>query len=101
MNTPIFSGLFESTADVIREFHAPIDALDGSELLFAWYEYEDYSGDTFVLFRKDGELYEVNGGHCSCYGLEDQWEPTRTTKDAILMRNNVRPELRALLEEMS
>lgn len=28
-----------------------------------------------MLFEKDGKLYEVNGGHCSCYGLEGQWNP--------------------------
>jgi hypothetical protein len=67
----------------------------GLEVLFAAYEYVDYEGDAFVLFRKDGELYEVNGGHCSCYGLSersisgekpDQWEPEATTKEAVLHR---------------
>ncbi|MCY9107253.1 hypothetical protein [Bacillus atrophaeus] len=28
-----------------------------------------------MLFEKDGELYEVNGSHCSCYGLEGQYSP--------------------------
>lgn len=44
-------------------------------ILFASYTYEDYSGDAWVLFEKDGKLFEVNGSHCSCYGLEGQWEP--------------------------
>lgn len=52
-------------------------------MLFASYEYADYAGDAFVLFRKDGKLYEVNGGHCSCYGLEGQWEPEETTIEAL------------------
>ena len=30
-----------------------------------------------MLFEQNGELYEVNGSHCSCYGLEGQWEPDR------------------------
>lgn len=51
----------------------------GVEVLLASYSYENYSGDAFVLFRKDGKLYEVNGGHCSCYGLEGQWIPEETT----------------------
>ena len=55
----------------------------GIDVLFASYEYEDYQGDAFVLFRKDGKLYEVNGGHCSCYGLEGQWEPEETTIEAL------------------
>lgn len=44
-------------------------------ILFAYYLYEDYSGEAFVLFEQDGILYEVNGSHCSCYGLEEQWNP--------------------------
>ena len=28
-----------------------------------------------ILLEKDGKLYEVNGSHCSCYGLEEQWKP--------------------------
>lgn len=43
-------------------------------ILFASYVYEDYSGDAVVLFERDGKLYEVYGSHCSCYGLEGQWE---------------------------
>jgi hypothetical protein len=58
------------------------------DVLFAAYTYENYSGDAFVLFRKNGALYEVNGGHCSCYGLEQQWEPEETTKEVILKRLN-------------
>ena len=43
-------------------------------ILFAYYNYEDYSGKAWVLFEENGNLYEVDGGHCSCYGLENQWE---------------------------
>lgn len=45
------------------------------KILFATYTYANYSGDAFVLFEKNGKLYEVNGSHCSCYGLEGQWSP--------------------------
>lgn len=55
----------------------------GIEVLLASYTYESYEGDAFVLFRKDGNLYEVNGGHCSCYGLENQWKPEETTIEAL------------------
>lgn len=56
------------------------------EVLLASYTYEDYSGDAFVLFRKGDKLYEVNGGHCSCYGLEGQWDPEETTVEALRHR---------------
>lgn len=44
-------------------------------ILFASYSYANYSGHAWVLFEKEGKLYEVNGSHCSCYGLEEQWQP--------------------------
>lgn len=44
-------------------------------ILFASYSCSVCEGDAWVLFELDGKLYEVNGGHCSCYGLEGQWEP--------------------------
>lgn len=44
-------------------------------ILFASYSYANYSGDAWVLFEQNGKLYEVNGSHCSCYGLEGQWNP--------------------------
>jgi hypothetical protein len=59
---------------------------EGVNILFASYGTDNYSGDAFVLFEKDGKLFEVNGGHCSCYGLEEQFEPEETTLEAIEMR---------------
>ncbi|WDI91943.1 hypothetical protein [Xanthomonas campestris] len=63
-----------------------VDLTDGCEILLAYYSYEHYSGDAFVLFRKEGKLFEVNGGHCSCHGLEGQWEPEETSVDALRHR---------------
>jgi hypothetical protein len=37
-----------------------------------------------VIYEKDGQLYEVHGGHCSCYGLEGQWSPEETSKEYLL-----------------
>lgn len=56
------------------------------QILFAEYETPSYEGYAFVLFERDGKLYEVNGSHCSCYGLEGQWEPDETTWEALAMR---------------
>lgn len=43
-------------------------------ILFASYGNANYSGDAWVLYEQNGKLYEVNGSHCSCYGLEGQWQ---------------------------
>lgn len=71
---------------MIEDFKLLEGTLEGVTILFAAYTYESYSGDAFVLCVKDGKLYEVNGGHCSCYGLEEQWELEETTPEAIRQR---------------
>lgn len=78
---------FKNQTDVVDQYSAPPDALEGAELLLAWYGYGDYRGSSFVLFRKEGKLFEVNGSHCSCNGLEGQWEPEETTWEALALRD--------------
>lgn len=51
-----------------------ISKLPVPNVLFGSYSYENYSGDAWVLVEENGKLFEVNGSHCSCYGLEQQWE---------------------------
>lgn len=74
---------FTSRADVVDRYSAPKDALRGAKVFVAWYGYGDYCGSSFVLFEKDGKLYEVNGSHCSCNGLEGQWDPEETSWAAL------------------
>lgn len=77
---------FSSNEDIIREYAAPDDALEGATVFLAWYGYGSYCGDSLVIFEKNGLLYEVNGSHCSCNGLEGQWEPEETSWAALKMR---------------
>lgn len=82
--TPVFLNNFSSLEEIIREFEAEWDKEKIEELkntkykninfLFASYGTDNYSGDAYVLFEKEGKLYEVTGSHCSCYGLEGQFE---------------------------
>lgn len=78
---------FESVKDVIEQYKAPADALKGAIVHLAWYGYGDYSGSSLVVYEKDGKLFEVNGSHCSCYGLGGQWEPEETSWEALRMRD--------------
>lgn len=48
-------------------------------ILFASYRCASYEGEAWVLFEQDDKLYEVNGSHCSCYGLEGQWQPEQVS----------------------
>jgi len=68
------------------EMSKAIDRYKDINILFASYGTDNYSGDAFVLLEKDGKLCEVNGGHCSCMGLEGQFAPEETTFEAISFR---------------
>lgn len=83
---PAFIQEFKSVDDIIYQYQAPADALNGATIYLAWYGYGDYEGSSLVVFEKDGKLYEVNGSHCSCYGLDGQWEPEETSWAALATR---------------
>ena len=65
--------------------HPLVDIKDDN-VLWATYTYENYSGSAHVIFEKNGELFEVYGSHCSCNGLEGQWEPAAVTWKALALR---------------
>jgi hypothetical protein len=64
----------------------PTDFPTDDEILWAAYETPCYEGYAMVVFKRDDKLYEVNGSHCSCMGLEGQWSPEETTWEALKMR---------------
>ena len=71
---------------MMQDFQEDPDRWKDINVLFAKYSYGCYEGDAFVLFEQNGKLYEVNGGHCSCYGLEGQWDPEPTSVEAVRHR---------------
>lgn len=80
----MFYGEFESELDLCQRFNIEASALEDCRILFAaYYEDECCGGRALVVFRRQHKLYEVNGSHCSCYGLEGQWEPELTTAQAL------------------
>lgn len=91
---------FTNKSDLAREFSIDESELENCNIVFAAYTYEDYSGSAFVLFMKDGKLYEVNGSHCSCHGLEGQWQPEETFMEAIRMRDVASYGFSKSLEEL-
>lgn len=92
MEGQVFYGQWSDIDGLKSDFEIKGEQLDGAEVLFAWYEYANYEGDAYVLYRKDGKLYEVHGGHCSCYGLEGQWIPDEVPLEALKERLNTRNE---------
>lgn len=79
-----YFGDFTCKMDIISGFNLKDSELnDDTCVLLAAYGNDYYEGSAFVLFIKDEKMYEVHGSHCSCYGLEDQWEPEETTFEAL------------------
>lgn len=101
----IYLGLFANQNDVEKEFGSA-EVMD-YDILFAAYTFESWSGDALVIARKDGKIFEIEGGHCSCYGLEGQWSPTEVNIQYLLNRlqssykyDQYRQEIRAVLEAL-
>jgi hypothetical protein len=68
-----YHGNFTCADDVFSEFR--VRDTEGIRILYAAYETADYEGTAHVVYEKDGRFFEVNASHCSCYGLEEGWEP--------------------------
>lgn len=58
------------------------------EILIASYDRGGYDGDCVVLYRRDGVLYLNSASHCSCYGLEGQWNPDGVVPKQLAMMQN-------------
>lgn len=71
-----FSGMDEAAVKekIAEDFEIPGESLADCEIIVAYMSVGDYGCDSgaFVVFRRDGILYEVNGSHCSCHGFGDQ-----------------------------
>jgi hypothetical protein len=73
---------FDNWADVQREFR--MNEPEPDEVLFAMYDLPDYEGYAEVVYRNGDKFYWASGSHCSCMGLEDQWEPEEYDAETFL-----------------
>lgn len=76
---------FDSIETLKKEYEITDKELIGVDILYAIYETGCYDGQSLVLFKKDDKLYIVNASHCSCNGLEGQWDPVETNEQALKM----------------
>lgn len=92
---------YENVAALCKDFEVSQTEIEATwEILIAGYWPGDYCGMAWVLLRNrsNGLLYEVNASHCSCNGIEGQFEPTTTslaylTSDHFqVMRDNDVPQ---------
>lgn len=86
MSAPVFLRDWSSLAGMAKDFE--IEGLPHIDVVLASYTSDGYEGSAFVLFYdhdKQG-YFEVHGGHCSCYGLEGQWEPEPCSYASLMHR---------------
>lgn len=74
---------FENIEHLKKEFNITDADLKGIEILYAAYRTGCYDGQSIVLFKEGDKLFIVDASHCSCYGLEDQWQPVETNEAAL------------------
>ena len=67
-------------------FDIPLEQLENKHFVYAYYYDEDYLGDAYLLFIENDKLYEVVANHCSCYGLEGQFEPEEVPIEVLYDR---------------
>lgn len=71
MKNHVYIGEFSCWDDVKDEFEIDLPEPDN---VFAFYDCQAYDGSADVFFENNGVWKYVSGSHCSCYGLEGQWE---------------------------
>lgn len=68
-----------------REFcNAEIGDID---IISVYLDDDPYGANLHCIFVENGELWEVEAWHCSCYGFEDEWKPQKTYVNYLLSEN--------------
>lgn len=80
--TEAYKGEFKDWLDVQEQFQMTEPEPD--EVILADYDVPGYEGHAYVFYRKGDKYYIAEGSHCSCYGLEDQWEPEEYTREVFV-----------------
>ena len=83
MKYPFYDGDFENWKDVCTWFN--MNEPEPDEVLVAIYDIDGYDGYAHVVYRNGRKYYLNYGSHCSCYGLEDQWEPEEFSSKKLLI----------------
>lgn len=96
MEEQIYTGDFECWEDVANEFTetwrksdeevaASLKNFPRPDAVFAAaYEQVCYDGDAVIAYRHGDKYYLVEGSHCSCHGLEDQWVPEEYDRETFI-----------------
>lgn len=85
MTRAIYLGAWGSRADIAESFAIPPRAIRG-RVLVAWYWMDYYEGYAVVIGAVADRLWIVSASHCSCHGLEGQWQPEATDLEVLRRR---------------
>lgn len=81
----VFLGDWKSIYQVVKDLEEA--ALLNHNIIVAAYYQGCYEGHAYVLAEKDGILWETEGGHCSCNGIEGLWHyATQVNKEYLINR---------------
>ena len=78
---------FDSSYNYDTREYDTVEMPDHLHIFWSHYTYEDYSGYGEVWgFNTDTQMFfSVSGSHCSCYGLEGQWDEEPYTYDEMVL----------------
>jgi hypothetical protein len=95
-----FDNVKAKYAHLATEFGLPDGFPTKGSIIYAYLDDEDCSSTCYIVWQKDGQMYEWSGGCCSCNAYSDyhadfdDWGPLRVSPQVILMRPNLDPDLR-------
>jgi hypothetical protein len=95
----VYEGLFSDWGSVVCAFE--VRGLPEPTYVWAEYDTGNWEGWSTVITSDDGDTFVVaEGSHCSCYGLEGQWDPTAHTREEMEFMYANRPDIAAWLKEV-
>jgi hypothetical protein len=84
----------ELAEEIASEFQIPLEEILKFNILVWSYKLGNYEGEAVLILqdKESGELFEVNGAHCSCFGLEGQFDLEPTNIEALQFRLENNPD---------
>ncbi len=79
----VYFGEFSCWQDVLGQFEVSEDPRP-DQVIYAVYDAPLYEGYASVIYRVGDRYYWAHGSHCSCYGLEGQWEPEEYSREELV-----------------
>jgi len=72
--------------DIVANYQVSQSFVDNYQILIAEVYRDGYEESSYFLLieKSTGGLFEVRGGHCSCYGFEGQFEPASTSIEYLI-----------------